>query len=185
MDALAACVALGASRQKFGFGRASLTALCFGFFQAAMPIIGWTLGVVGTNIISSVDHWIAFILLGCIGGKMIYDSVKDRRSQTRGVIRSKPPNDGFKYILLLCVATSIDALATGIILPSVIGANTVLLMSLAVLVIGVITFVISFAGIMLGCKFGSGLSSSAEIVGGVVLILIGVKILVEHLISHP
>lgn len=180
MDAFAVALTNGAMTRDIRLKHALRIALCFGVFQAVMPIIGWLVGKVGEGIISQLDHWIAFILLGYIGGKMIYEAVK------------KEPEDdchcrepiGFKMLITMAVATSIDALATGIILPSAVGASTTLLMLLAVSLIGVITFVICLAGVFLGKKFGTIFSSKAELFGGAVLIVIGIKILLEHLLGQ-
>ena len=115
---------------------------------------------------------------------MLIEAIKDRIKEYKGEEVQKKDNKtatSTKTLLLMAVATSIDALATGVILPSAVGASTIMLMLVAVLMIGVITFVISFAGVYLGKKFGSLLSNKAEILGGIVLIGIGTKILIEHL----
>ena len=143
----------------------------FGLFQAAMPLIGWLLGKQFEQYITPVDHWIAFILLSLIGIKMLKEAFTGENDNC-------PVNDELpiKEIFLLAVATSIDALAVGItfaflkvsILPSVA-------------LIGFTTFLISAAGVAIGYRFGSALKSKAEIFGGAVLILIGLKILLDHL----
>ena len=171
MDAFAVSLCKGLGMSKLRLRNATVIALFFGGFQAAMPLLGWLLGKQFESYITSVDHWIAFGLLSLIGGKMIYEVLKkDRCPVVSGDILR------IKELFLLAVATSIDALAVGItfaflhvsIIPSVS-------------LIGAITFVTSLAGVCIGHKFGSKLKSKAELAGGVVLILIGIKILLEHL----
>lgn len=177
MDAFAVSVASGAASRKIKVQHAALTAFSFGIFQSVMPVIGWLVGKAGESFIKSVDHWVALVLLSYLGGQMIFESRN----------KCKDPNEcstvRVKSLLALSVATSIDALATGIILPSAVGASTGLLMLYAVATIGIITFLLCFAGVYIGNKFGSKLTSKAEILGGIVLISIGVKILIDHLVS--
>lgn len=179
MDAFAVSVSNGALTNNIKRTQAFKLAIAFGLFQGGMPVIGWLIGKAGESIISSVDHWIAFILLSFIGGKMIYDFIKDMHENTD---KQKREPLGFKAIILLAVATSIDALSTGIILPSTIGADTAIKMLLAVSIIAVTTFILSYIGVYLGKAFGTRLSGKAEIFGGCVLIAIGVKILIEHML---
>lgn len=178
MDAFAVSVTNGAVTKGLRLTNALKIAACFGLFQAIMPMIGWTIGKAGEGLISQLDHWIAFVLLGYIGGKMIYDAWKDRNKQTE--CHSRNPI-GLRMLIVMAIATSIDALATGIILPSAVGASTVLLMCCAVSIIGITTFVISLSGVHIGKKFGDLFCSKAELLGGIVLVFIGCKILVEHL----
>ena len=183
MDAFAVSVTNGAIVKNFKPSFAIKIAAAFGIFQFMMPVIGWIVGKAGQQLIESVDHYIAFILLLLIGGNMLIEAIKDRIKEYKGEEVQKKDNKtatSTKTLLLMAVATSIDALATGVILPSAVGASTIMLL-VAVLMIGVITFVISFAGVYLGKKFGSLLSNKAEILGGIVLIGIGTKILIEHL----
>lgn len=178
MDAFAVSMAKAASikgSKVFSFIK---MAFLFGLFQFLMPVIGWTIGKAGENLINSVDHWIALILLGYIGIKMIYESIK--KSNINEMYETN--NLDLKTLSILAVATSIDALATGIILPHAVGATSVLLMFIATGLIGVITFFICLLGIYIGKKFGTLLSSKAEIAGGCVLIFIGIKIFLEHLL---
>ena len=175
MDAFAVALTNGAVTRNLKLKHALGIALAFGAFQAVMPTIGWLVGIAGRGIIESVDHWVAFILLGYIGGKMVYDAVKEAKSHEPKECRDLI---SFKMLMVMAIATSIDALATGIILPSVVGASTLLLMLTAVGLIGLTTFIISFA---IGKKFGDLFSSKAELLGGLVLIIIGCKILIEHL----
>ncbi len=171
MDAFAVALCRGFSMTKLNLRNTAVIALFFGGFQAVMPLVGWLLGKQFEGYITSVDHWFAFGLLCFIGGKMLYDVLK----------KDACPNENgdslnIKELLLLAVATSIDALAVGItfaflqvsILP-------------AVSLIGAVTCVLAFAGVCIGHEFGSRLKSKAELAGGIVLILIGLKILLEHL----
>ncbi len=178
MDAFAVALTNGAVTRKLRFSHALKIAFCFGLFQAVMPLIGSFIGKVGAGFISQVDHWIAFVLLGYIGGKMIYEAVKEQKHEESQ--QSRDPI-GMKMLLVMAVATSIDALATGIILPSTIGASTIPLLITAVCLIGGITFVICLCGVYIGKKFGDLFVSKAEIIGGCVLVAIGIKILIEHL----
>lgn len=178
MDAFAVSVTNGAVTKHLKLRHGVKIALCFGLFQAFMPMIGWAIGKAGEGLISQLDHWIAFILLGYIGGKMVFDAWKDRGKTVE--CQSREPV-GFKTLLVMAIATSIDALATGIILPSAVGASSFLLMFCAVGIIGTVTFLISLCGVWIGKKFGDLFCSKAELVGGLVLIVIGCKILIEHL----
>jgi putative Mn2+ efflux pump MntP len=144
-----------------------------------MPVIGWLVGKAGEGFISKVDHWVAFVLLGFIGGKMIADYIKEKKEEISTEKKDRLSN---RTIFVLAIATSIDALATGVILPSAVGASTFELMLISVIIIGVITFVICMLGVYLGKLFGVLLSRYSTIFGGTVLILIGGKILLEHLI---
>lgn len=171
MDAFAVSVADGARARQQRFSHAMLLALTFGLFQALMPLIGWTVGLGFKDIISSVDHWIAFVMLGLVGGKMIYG---DLRAKAEGVEESLVPG-GVTTLLVLAVATSIDALAVGfslIFLPSIL---------LPVLVIGLVTFFLCLAGVHLGHRYSRFGRSKVQSVGGAILIAIGIKILIEHL----
>ncbi|MEA5152885.1 MAG: manganese efflux pump MntP family protein [Oscillospiraceae bacterium] len=168
MDAFAVSVCKGLSVKKLSVKHALLVGIYFGGFQFLMPVLGWLLGYRFEQMITSFDHWIAFGLLAIIGGNMIKESFSC----------SEELNDdfGFKTMLLLAVATSIDALAVGVtfaflevdILP-------------AAALIGATTFLLSAAGVYIGRFFGAKYKSRAEFAGGAILILIGLKILLEHL----
>ena len=168
MDAFAVSVCKGLSVKKVGVKHAALAGLYFGGFQFLMPVIGYLLGFRFENIIQNVDHWIAFVLLAFIGGNMIKESFS----------KAEEMNDdfGIKTMLIMAVATSIDALAVGI---------TFAFLEVQILpaagLIGVTTFLLSFAGIYIGNVFGARYKSKAELAGGIILVLIGVKILLEHL----
>ncbi len=167
MDAFAVAVSKGLCVKDNQWRDALVTGAYFGIFQAAMPLAGYALGSQFKCVIDKSAHWIAFGLLLLIGLNMIRES---RRPDD-----APAPTYGFKKMLLLSLATSIDALAVGV--TFVVFEGSILL---AVLAIGAITFTISAAGVKIGCVFGSRLKSKAEIAGGVILILIGIKILLEH-----
>ncbi len=174
MDAFAVSVCKGLTMRRMHYGKALLTGGFFGVFQALMPLIGFFLGTQFAKYIMPVDHWIAFVLLVYIGGKLIYDSRKADEPDCDCAVDADP--FGLKTLLVSAVATSIDALAVGItfafldvrILP-------------AAAIIGCITFIVCILGVKIGNVFRGPLSAKAEVAGGVVLILIGLKILLEHL----
>jgi manganese efflux pump family protein len=171
MDAFAVSLGKGMGMHRLNLQKSLIIALLFGSFQAVMPLLGWLMGKQFERYITAVDHWIAFGLLGFIGVKMIFDAWKtDQRQQSCGNALQ------LQELLILAVATSIDALAVGI-------TFSILYISIvpAVALIGVVTFILSFAGVCLGCRFGTKMKSKAESIGGIVLILIGTKILLEHL----
>lgn len=179
MDAFAVSLTNGAVTRKVTPWFAVKLALSFGLFQAFMPFIGWLIGKAGAGFIDSVDHWIALILLGYLGIQMLIESYKKTKDGNIEVVRDGISN---KTLFTLSVATSIDALATGVILPSAVKATTVLLMVTAVSMIGLITFLLCMIGVYLGKKFGDLFSSKAEIIGGIVLIAIGAKIFIDHIL---
>lgn len=179
MDAFAVSVSNGATTKNLRFSYAIKLAVFFGGFQLFMPIIGWLAGKAGECFIAQVDHWIAFILLAFIGGKMVIDYIKELKEE---LDTEKKERLSTKTITMLAIATSIDALATGVILPSAVGASTCALMLIAVLLIGVITFAICLAGVYFGKLFGLFLSKHSVLLGGAILMLTGVKILYEHLV---
>ena len=174
MDAFAVAVCQGLCMPKLNLRYAAVIALFFGGFQALMPFIGWALGTQFESYITSIDHWIAFVLLAFIGGKMIAEAVRPEDENVE-IDKLDPPLD-LKEMLVLAVATSIDALAVGItfaFLNYPIGE--------AVMIIGLTTFCISIGGVYVGNFFGNRYKKKAEIAGGIILVLIGVKILLEHL----
>lgn len=171
MDAFAVAVCRGLKMQKFNIKHTAVIALFFGGFQALMPLIGWFLGKQFEKYITAVDHWIAFALLAFIGGKMIYDSFKQDDDD-----QGEKDIFNIKEIFVMAVATSIDALAVGITFAFL----SVNIWS-SISIIGVTTFVLSAVGVLIGHKFGAKYKNKAELAGGVILVLIGLKILLEHL----
>jgi len=169
MDAFAVSVCKGLSMKKMNWKNAIIIAFYFGVFQAGMPIIGYFLGTTFKGLVESVDHWIAFILLLIIGGNMIKESTDDE-------LDKRNDNIDIKTMLLLAIATSIDALAVGITF-----AFFEVNLTLAISMIGIITFVLSVFGVIIGNKFGDKFQNKAELTGGIILIMIGLKILLEHL----
>lgn len=170
MDAFAVSIGKGISLPKVRLRHPLLAGVWFGGFQALMPLVGYACGVSFSQAVASIDHWAAFLLLLLIGGKMIYDHFAGDDDE---------PSDGdfsFRTMFLLAVATSIDALAVGV---SFAFLQVSLLKS--VIAIGVTTALFSFAGVYIGHLFGNRWRSCAELLGGVVLVSIGLKILIEHL----
>lgn len=174
MDAFAVSVCKGLGMKRINFKVAVVLALFFGGFQALMPVIGWALGSQFLWLISPIDHWIAFILLAIIGGKMLWVAFHDDENDSDDSSDANVIDLG-EY-LMLAIATSIDALAMGISFAA-LSVNIVAAASF----IGVITFVLTVAGVAVGHFFGARYEKPATIVGGVVLILIGLKVLLEHL----
>ncbi len=172
MDAFAVSTCKGLNMRQLNWKNAVIIGLFFGGFQAAMPLIGWLLGKQFESLITSVDHWIVFGLLAFIGGKMMYDALKGGEDDACTVEETLD----YRQLVMLSFATSIDALAVGIsfaflqvsVLPSV-G------------LIGITTFLLSILGVVIGQRFGSKYQNKATLLGGVVLIGIGLKILLEHL----
>ena len=177
MDAFAVAVCKGLNMKKINYSYSVIIALFFGGFQALMPLIGWIAGRQFEKYITSIDHWIAFLLLAVIGGKMLYEALTGK-SDDESESAAAPKSDGINYkeLFMLAVATSIDALAVGITF-AFLNVN----IWMAISVIGATTFVLSLIGVAVGNKFGSIYQKKAEIAGGAVLILIGIKILLEHL----
>jgi putative Mn2+ efflux pump MntP len=172
MDAFAVSITLGLAAQKPKLKETILPGVYFGFFQALMPLTGYFAGVYFANKIQELDHWIAFVLLGFIGGKMIKDSFGD---ESAGQKAEKNPF-GFARMLVLAVATSIDALAVGVTF-----AFFKVDIYRAIMITGTTTFALSMCGVIIGGIFGVRFKSKAEFAGGAVLILIGIKLLAEHL----
>lgn len=177
MDAFAVSICKGLGMKKINLKVAVVLGLFFGGFQAGMPVIGWALGSQFMGIIGPIDHWIAFILLAFIGGKMLWEAFTEDEGEGEGDGDGKDAEkiDLAEY-LILAIATSIDALAVGISFAA-LSVDIVPAVSL----IGITTFIFSIAGVAIGHTFGARYEKPATIVGGVVLILIGLKILLEHL----
>ena len=175
MDAFAVSICKGLGMTKVNRKQALTIGLYFGGFQALMPFIGYMLGIRFEKYITSIDHWIAFILLGFIGGKMVYEAVKEKDDDAV-VEKDLALNQG--EMLLLAIATSIDALAVGIMFAFTYDSLNIYW---AIAIIGLTTFVLSIIGVIVGNFFGNKYKKKSEIAGGSILILIGVKILLEHL----
>jgi len=174
MDALAVSVVNGCTIKKIKHRHAFLIAGSFGLFQAIMPLIGWAVGLSFSSYIESFDHWIAFGLLSFIGGKMILSSFRLEKScEEKNCLH--PPT-----LLLLSLATSIDALAVGLSF-----AMLDMTIFLPIVIIGLITFILCFVGVHLGKRLGHFFEGKLEFAGGVILIAVGAKILIEHLTAGP
>lgn len=173
MDAFAVSVCKGLGMVKVNKKQTVTIGLFFGGFQALMPFIGWVLGRQFEHYFKSIDHWVAFVLLGFIGGKMMVESLKKEED---GVVKKEDVPLNIKEMFVLAVATSIDALAVGITF-AFLGTPIVE----AISIIGCTTFVISVGGVYIGNFFGSKYKNRAEFVGGLILVLLGLKILLEHL----
>lgn len=169
MDAFAVSVCKGLAMQKVTIKKAALVGMWFGGFQALMPAAGYILGIQFKDKITSIDHWIAFGLLGLIGFNMIRESFSGEEKEADESL-------DFKTMLLLAVATSIDALAVGVTF-AFLQVNILA----AVSFIGAVTFLLSVLGVKIGNVFGSRYKSKAELAGGIILIVLGIKILFEHL----
>ena len=173
MDAFAVALGKGLNMVRINYRHALVIAAFFGGFQAGMPLLGWLLGRQFERYITGIDHWVAFLLLSFIGGKMLWDAFHDEDDDAWAGSEDRLD---IRELILLAVATSIDALAVGItfaflqvsILPSIT-------------LIGVTTFILSFTGVGLGNRFGTRFEGQAEFAGGLVLIFIGIKILLQHL----
>ena len=173
MDAFAVSICRGLKMRRINYRHALIISLFFGGFQALMPIIGWAVGSSFASYIQKYSHFVAFALLAFIGVKMVVESIREKRAEDE---------DDFlrldiKELFLLAVATSIDALAVGVTFALMPEVNV----WYSSAEIGIITFLISGAGVVIGNKFGARFKSGAEIAGGIILVLIGLKILLEGL----
>jgi manganese efflux pump family protein len=174
MDALAVSVANGIMIKKLHVRHAFRIAFSFGFFQAIMPLIGWAAGITFASYIREIDHWVAFVLLVLVGSRMIWESISISRKDeaVRNCLH-------FPTLLILSIATSIDALAVGVSF-----AFLDVTIWFPILIIGLITFILCFIGIILGNRLGPIFGNKLGIIGGLVLIGIGVKILIDHIMHH-
>lgn len=178
MDAFAVSIGNGLTMKKSSIKAALAIALSFGLFQALMPTVGYFLGSAFENVIKEFDHYIALLFLGFIGGKMIFDGIKEIREKRSGKgEEEKPFKLSFGTLMIQAVATSIDALIVGVSFAALPDVN----IWAAVSLIGVTTFTISIFGVFFGKKFGQLLGSKAEIFGGLILVGIGIKVFVEHM----
>lgn len=169
MDAFAVAICKGLALKKVKPAQMALVGLWFGGFQALMPVLGYVVGVQFNDAITAIDHWIAFVLLAVIGGNMIREAFSKEEEKADASL-------SFRNMLPLAVATSIDALAVGVSF-----AFLQVHIGVAAGFIGAITFLLSAAGVKVGSLFGAKYKSRAEFIGGVILILLGLKILLEHL----
>lgn len=173
MDAFAVSICKGLSMERFNFKKCIIIALYFGVFQAGMPIIGYLFGGSFSSIVESIGYWIAFLVLIVIGVNMIKESFDDETEKRNEKV-------DFKTMTLLATATSIDALAVGI---------TYAFLSVSIIesaiIVGMVTFILSICGVKIGNKFGDEYQNKAELLGGIILIFIGTKILLEHLEIIP
>ena len=174
MDAFAVAICKGLAMRKVNKKQMLIIALFFGGFQALMPFIGWAVGTTFARLIVDYDHWIAFFLLLYIGGQMIIEAIKEWKEEDKVEVMDPPLN--YKELVLMAIATSIDALACGVTFAFEENFNIIR----AIIIIGVTTFVISAGGVYVGNIFGDKYKAKAQLVGGIILIFIGVKILLEH-----
>jgi manganese efflux pump family protein len=170
MDAFSVSISGGMRSQRAKVVHALKISTFFGSFQAVMPVLGWLIGEAAKGFIGSIDHWVAFILLGIIGIKMIHEALNNAGVEKRNIFDAK-------ILLILSVATSIDALVVGITLNLLEVPFLV-----AIIAIGLVTFILSFFGFLFGKQLGILFGKKVEIFGGISLMLIGLKILIEHLI---
>ena len=169
MDAFAVSVCKGLSMKKMNWNKAIIVGLYFGIFQGLMPVIGYFLGKTFESLVTQIDHWIAFALLSFIGINMLKEAFSKNEEGCND-------NVNFKTMVVLAIATSIDALAIGITF-AFLKVNLIV----SFLTIGIITFILSVIGVKIGNKFGNKYEEKAQIAGGLILILMGLKILLEHL----
>ena len=169
MDAFAVSICKGLSMKKMNWKKALIIGAYFGIFQGVMPLIGYFLGVTFQNLVTQIDHWVAFVLLSFVGLKMLKEAFANDSENIND-------NVDFKTMIVLAIATSIDALAIGITF-AFLQTNILL----AISIIGIITFAVCVIGVKIGNKFGDKYERKAETVGGLILIFMGIKILLEHL----
>lgn len=176
MDCFAVSIASGIILKRTQLRPMLVMAFFFGLFQAAMPLAGWMAATTFSHLIESVDHWIAFAILAFLGGRMVMESFKDEEC------KHEYDPTRLKVVLALAVATSIDALAVGVSFAC-LGVKRVSDILYPIGIIGFVSFVLSLTGLLFGIRFGCGLARRlrAELFGGIILILIGTKILIEHL----
>ena len=177
MDAFAVSICQGLSMKTLCLKRMLIVAFCFGLFQAIMPTIGYFLGMSFEKYITKFDHWLAFLLLLVIGGKMIIDVIREGDEDECACCEDE--KFSILRLFVMAIATSIDALATGIALPTVL-ENKMTIWG-AVSIIGIATFFICLIGVLVGNRFGMKYKNKATLAGGIVLVLIGANILSKHL----
>ena len=173
MDAFAVAICQGLCMPKLNLRHGAIIALFFGGFQALMPFLGWVLGSQFANYIQNIDHWVAFVLLALIGGNMIREAMSPEDEETACAVDYRLD---YKQLFLMAIATSIDALAVGVTF-----AFLRVKIVPAVTLIGCTTFCLSLVGVVVGNFFGARYKRRAELTGGIILVLLGLKILLEHL----
>jgi len=171
MDAFSVAIGIGAASRTFSMGSALRLSFHFGIFQFLMPVAGWFSGMTIADMIANYDHWIAFVLLAYVGGKMVMESFRQEEK-----IHKTDPTKGWS-LAMLSVATSIDALAVGLSF-----AFLKLPIFFPSIIIGIVAFIMTMAGMIFGKKLGRVMGKKVEIIGGFILIAIGVKILIEHMV---
>lgn len=171
MDSLAVSIAAGVILEKFRVRQAARIAFFMGFFQAFMPLVGWMLGISFRNYIKEYDHWVAFIILSFLGGKMVLEGIRSNQEDDHSFDPTR-----LLTLFSLAIATSIDALAIGVSF-----AFLNIEIALPLVIIGMVTFVLSLFGVLFGCRLGCKVDLKIELIGGIILISIGTKILIEHL----
>lgn len=183
MDAVAASLTDGMTEPKMPHYKAVAIAGTFAFFQFLMPVIGYYLGYAFTSLVEKIAPWLSFALLAFVGGKMIFDCIKEMLEKKKGVEQTEDKRTGAVKLLVQGIATSLDALAVGVtLLAAETGKGLPFHVTLCALCIGAVTFTLSIASVYIGKKVGNRLADKAELVGGVILIAIGLKILIEALI---
>ncbi len=175
MDAFAVAVCKGLCMKKINYGQGAMIALFFGAFQALMPYLGYLLGNTFAGFIGGIDHWITFALLSYIGGKMMYESIHSHDESLSCPVKFKLD---YKELFVLSVATSIDAFAVGVTFS--FGKSINIFKNISV--IGITTFIIAFLGVIIGNTFGAKYKNKAEFAGGLVLAVLGIKILIEGIL---
>lgn len=174
MDCFAVSIASSVAHGRYDWPKILRMAVTFGFFQGAMPLIGWLAGVGFAEQIAKIDHWLAFGILGFLGGKMVVESLKKDSAETD----NKTPFGSLKMLLLMAVATSIDALATGLIF---VPLGQLIYSAVGIIALG--SFLFTLVGCVVGVTFGKRFTLNVEFIGGIILFGIGLKILIEHLVN--
>ena len=175
MDCFAVSIASSICYGRYNWPKIVRMALFFGLFQGGMPLIGWGLGIGFAKYICAIDHWLALGILGYLGGKMIYESFKDEGEEEE-MCDAKSPYGSLRMVTILAIATSIDALATGLIFVPI--GNRIFSASG---IIAIVSFLFTFVGCVFGVNFGKRIKFNVEAIGGIILIGIGLKIFIEHM----
>lgn len=175
MDCFAVSIASSICYGRYNWPKIVRMALFFGLFQGGMPLIGWGLGIGFAKYICAIDHWLALGILGYLGGKMIYESFKDEGEEEE-MCDAKSPYGSLRMVTILAIATSIDALATGLIFVPI--GNRIFSASG---IIAIVSFLFTFVGCVFGVTFGKRIKFNVEAIGGIILIGIGLKIFIEHM----